>query len=612
MIRLLKTPRLLHTPKLRIVTRLYSNIEDFNKNKTQYQFGGNIVDEIDEDDVVLNDPRLDGLKSGSPEYKDKLYEIQQEYTQNEEKYRHKFEFNERLKGLALGAAILVGAVSAHQLYMNYGLWKGKLLVDYKYGIPSSAPDLNDPKLNVKSIENLVAKLASDLDSKVIFKNSTKESGLYLFGAINGKSLPVRFSFFDNMLISDVQIKGDYLVVLNEKGELYHYNKKMKEPVKIALPYSLSKCELSSNFIYGLTTKGELIYIPRSDNKAEFSPANVRSWTGRKYSTFNKLPLSEVITEFSLGETHCLILGKSGKLYITSTSAIQKENNFGQLGLPQWSPLTQDSPIPINSPVELAMLNNQVVQKEGIKLVVQRHFVSIASGKYHNVVSDLDNNLWAWGLNNYGQCAIDPNHITTYQPLPRLAYSKTDLEKQLRLTDISVDKVYAGEVSTFVKLNDKTNEMLVSLGNGIKGQMGNNQYLQLTSKPQVVRSLINLQEFDESTNKSKNIGLKDISIGDNHIHVTLDNGGGLKDVLAWGDNEFGQLGNGKRVKSAKPGSLPQLVEPEDTKNQRKLARQVDKIGNTQLRLLDSHKLNNTTVEQVVYSGDKSSAIYYKLK
>ena len=180
----------------------------------------------------------------------------------------------------------------------------------------------------------------------------------------------------------------------------------------------------------------------------------------------------------------------------------------------------------------------------------------------------------------------------------------------------------------MKYSDETNEaenqhVLISFGNGLKGQLGSSRFMHVCPQPQIVKSLNNLSEYNEFAGKVVNIGIKDVSIGNNHGFVTLNNIGDYKDVLTFGDNEFGQFGNGKVAKSSKPVRLPKLIEPEDfnnaelTKNdkkvQRKLVRKVNDTTTNRLQLLDGVKLaNGTSIEQVIFAGDDSSAIFYKRK
>lgn len=619
-------------------TRLFarrwrSDIEDFKSKKTEYTFGHNFnqvkaveeeynpevkmqrAREEQEENVILQDPRLLSLKKGSPEYKDMLFELHLEYAQNEEKNRSKYEFWERMRTIGLGVLLLVGAISSHQLLMNHEYWRKKLMVDYYYKIDSKASDLSDPKKNKNTIDSLVSKLNLELDQDTIaaIKNSTQVPGLYVNGVINGKKLPVRLPFFDDMFIRDVLIKDNYLAVVSESGDLYHYSKEMEIPRQVKLPHSLISCKLSETHIYGLTKKGELIYVPRSDYKGEFKPCGTRSWTGSKYNTFNKIKVSENIKDFAIGAVHCVMLSKSGKLYVSSINDVTPQQNFGQFGLPEASPLSKNFPLKKHEAVELVMINNQIVQSaNGDKSVVPRKFTDIACSDTHTVACDSENNIWAWGSNSVGQCAIDVNYNSLVQPIPKKVLSREQLMKDYKLSDVQIDQLYAGNETTYITLNSDGNQLLFAVGGGIKGQLGNSQFLHVSSKPSLVKSLANLLEFNEDKQKVENIGIKNVAVGNNHVFVTLNNAGHAKDIVAWGDNEYGQLGNGKKGKSAKPLKLPQLIEPDDVidKEPKKLARRLDRVANSQLRLLSDEKVENSLVDQVLYAGENSSAIYYK--
>ncbi|KAK6464798.1 regulator of chromosome condensation 1/beta-lactamase-inhibitor protein II [Scheffersomyces coipomensis] len=645
--------------------RSYSNIEDFNKKKTHYTYGANfesledlekeinpqdqstqkihqkIQDQMEQEQqakmtsFVNNHPKLINLEPGSPQYKEQLYFVQLEYEKSQRKQRKRFEFYERLRAMGVGILALVAIIGTHYVYMHYPYLKTKALANINYKIDEDkAPDLSDPNKNTKNNEYLINKLNEELTSFTDLKNSEEVAGLYVFGQSNNQKLPMRFDFFNQMLIKDVKLLNDYLVVVNEKGQVYEYYKGLKVPKLINLPYKIDKVEVSNNVLYFKTNKGEIIYIPRRGSKpdSDFQGTTRRNWIGiSQDQTYAKLNIGESIDQFSTGENHILLLGKSGKLYIANTS--QNPINKGQYGIPDYSPFSKDVKIPTNEPFEMTLLNNEIYQdNQGNKSLISRRFKTIASGKYHNIVVDTSGNVWTWGKNNYGECGINMNYNTDLQPIPKKILQLDDYKRICRnalpsiaggLTsaDFNVKKVFASDDSSYVQLEyNNDQDILLSFGNGLKGQLGNNRYLHVCSSPQIIKSLINLTEFNESLNKVETIGIKDVNVGNNHLFITLNNSGKFKDVLVVGDNESGQFGNGKVVRSSKPVQIPKLIEPKDlldsksSKNSSsKLSKKINDANNSRLQLLDDHKLiNNSIIEQVIVAGENGSAIFYKRK
>lgn len=672
----------------------YKSIEDFKKQKKEYLFGHNFssIDEIDnqhqkqfsserhsdtsdlhgkmhsrygelnESDInsmIEKDPRLINLKPGSVEYKYQQDLIHKEFEKKEKKKQARYEFIERFKGVGLGLVAIVAIISAHQIFMNYEYIKNKITHGSTYNVDDSKiKNLGDPSKNSKSIDYLTNKLINELN-QVIIHNLEKLSeipGLYVFGSHNGQKLPIRFKFFDNMLIQDVKIKLDYLVVIDEKGRLYQYYKDLKEPILTNLPSKVSKCQISNSMIYLLTTKGEVIYTPRLDKpNASFEYSKSRNLLGiSTKKPYNKvkfiknddskealLERNESISDIATGNNHLLMLSNKGRLFIANT-ALDLENfaNFGQFGLPALSPFADYSnQIPNNQAFELTLLNNEIItNKDGTKDIRPRSFGAIAAGKFHNIVSDTSGNIWTWGKNTLGECGTDISYKTDIQPIPKLILSPKNFSAisnvLLPKTDPKnwvVEEVYAANDSSYIKLNyiDKDAEhteqnVLFSFGNGIKGQLGSSRFMHVCPQPQIIKSINNLREYNEASGQVTNIGVKDVSIGNDHGFVTLDNAGQFKDVLSFGDNEFGQLGNGKVAKSSKLVQLPKLIEPEDfegyanekTKDRtlyKKLAKKINDVTTNRLQLLDGVNLSkNGKIEQVIHAGENCSVIFYKRK
>mmetsp|Transcript_379 Transcript_379/g.452 ORF Transcript_379/g.452 Transcript_379/m.452 type:complete len:710 (-) Transcript_379:925-3054(-) len=617
----------------------------------------NQLNENDINSIIENDPRLINLKPGSAEYKYQQDLIHREFQQRGKKEQARYEFIERFKGIGLGILALIGVVSIHQIAMNYEYLKNKIMHNFNYKFDDSKiKSMDDPSINNKTIEYLTNKLIRELSNDIIadLKKLDDISGLYVFGSHNKQKLPFRFKFFDGMLIKDVQIFQDYLAVINEKGELYQYYKGLKEPVLTKLGSKVTKCQVSNDLVYLLTKNGEVIYIPRMDKSVpNFDYLKSRNLLGissdkpfnkinfRDDSKQNLLRRNESIKDISTGQNHILMLSSKGRLFIANT-ALDPNNfmNFGQFGIPTLSPFGENSDkIPNNQAFELTLLNNEVVtNKDGAKSIKPRSFDNIATGKFHNIVADTDGNIWSWGKNTFGECGSEISYKTDFQPVPKkifttadfLSFTKNTLPNKLDIHNWSVENVYAADESSYIKLkySDGNNEaenqnVLISFGNGLKGQLGSSRFMHVCPQPQVVKSLNNLSEYNEFLGKVVDIGIKDVSIGNNHSFITLDNTGNYKDVLAFGDNEYGQFGNGKVAKSNKPLRLPKLIEPEDFSNveldkndkktQKKLVRKINDTTTNRLQLLDGVKLaNGTSIEQVIFAGDDSSVIFYKRK
>ncbi|CCG22477.1 hypothetical protein CORT_0B07710 [Candida orthopsilosis Co 90-125] len=610
----------------------FSSIEEFNRNKTKYSYGYNFEslkelddktqppehskrsaseDTIDINEVIENDPRLTKLKPGSHEYRETLHQLHQEFISKQKNSQKRHEFNERMRGVFYGVAALVGVVSVHQIFMNYESIKNRLLMNYTYkDFKDEVVDVT--KKNVKSSKHLMEKLEKELSDENIaqLKHSKETPGVYSFG--DNTKIPIRIPAFDGIYLKDAFIESGHIIAITDKGKVVEWEKGQQKLKEIKLPFVVNKITASADFFYYLTSQGEIVYTPRKP-AAGFFPMLKRNWLGLlKSQTFNKIEAQNVV-QFSSGLDHLLFLTSQGQIFVVNTSKTPK--NLGQFG-PQYSPFDKKK-IPINKPIEMTLLNNEMVKDGNQKLIVSRKFIGIASGNYFNIVSDANDSVWTWGDNSYGQCGN--SNTTKLEPIPQKVFDKNDYKricrnvfgKTAKEADFEVSKVLASKETSYIILRYMDQNAILSMGNGLNGQLGGGKYLHVCSYPEIVKSLIGLKEYDEESNSVKNIDIKDATVGNDHIFIVLNNGG-PKDVFALGSNQLGQFGNGKKIKACKPTRLPRLLEPQDGNDKLTLAKSINDMNTQRLQLLDDHRIGKHNVEQVIVAGEDCSMIYYKIK
>ncbi|RCK56706.1 Protein FMP25, mitochondrial [Candida viswanathii] len=619
----------------------YSSIEEFNKNKKTYNYGYNF-DSLDKLDakinpdhvsekkrteqrpyvdpesekpmdinlLIENDPRLLKLKPGTAEYRDEMRKLHAEYHQKQQKQQKSHEFRQRMQGVIIGFLAFVGIISAHQILMNYDSIKNRLLMNYNYG-DVKEPETKKKEVSTKSLNYMLEKLTKELSDEHLnqIQDSKEVTGVYVFG--DDTKIPLRVPFFNNMIFKDVFVEKGHLVAITDKGKVYEWKKGWRDARLINLPASVDKVAPTDNYFYFLTNKGEVVYIPR--NKSDkFVPLQRRNWFGLlKTQNHNELDVKN-IKAIASGANHLLLLDKSGQVFVVNSS--ETPANRGQFG-PIYSPFDKKD-IPVNTPIDLTLLNNRIGRDgSGEKTLIPRTFSSIAAGKYFNLVADDEGNIWTWGENAAGQCG-DLN-TTQVKPIPRAVFAKSDLKRVLRnvlplakADLIQVKTIAAGDETSYAVINYLDKDILIAFGNGLNGQLGGSRYMQVCCWPEIAKSLINMTEFDESSNSIKPIGIKDISAGSKHLFITLDNVGQQKDVYAVGENILGQLGNGKRSKTCKPVKLPRLLEPEDKTDKLTIVQNLSDVNTKRLLLLDGWQISKNPVDQVIKAGDDASVIFYK--
>lgn len=616
--------------------RRYSSIDDFNKKKTPYSYGVDLSkasrhqerpESLDVNALIENDPRLEGVDPATPEYKDLLYTLHQEHMELTRRQQHKYESRERWKAVLLGLLAMGGIVAVHQLVMNWSYVKKWAWHGHTYGAELDVDAirlLDDPAQNGLKWDNLVSKYTDSLDRPRVVQNLKPLAlvpGLYLFGGNSKQKFPLRVPFFDDMVLQDVQLHGDYLVALDAKGKgIYEWRVGLREdPQLTQLPFKAQYSQISLQYLYLLSDRGEVYYKPRAAT-APLVGYRYRNFLGlpRQSKVFGKVETAAKISKMQAGDDHLLLLDRLGKVLVASTT--QTPRNVGQFGLPQFAPHTGAVP-PVNEALELTGLNHELVETAGERTTRPRIFSDIAAGAAHNLAVDIAGNVWSWGSNTHGQCAQDLSYRTDVQAIPQVAVSAAALARTVGQASATVTGVYASRETSYVRAFAGGSDFLLAFGNGIKGQLGGNVYLHVCPKPQVVKSLTGLSEYDETVGAVSAIGIKSVATGGEHTFVELDNAGG-HDVLSFGDNEFGQLGNGKLVRSPKPQLMPQLVEPHELRVDASLstpeqteARRVNRHQLTK-RLRDNNarlQLHSSKVwQQRIAAGDTVSAIYYAPK
>ncbi|CAI5758968.1 unnamed protein product [Candida verbasci] len=621
----LKKPVKLQCIRFNSKSNKYSDIEKFNNSKTKYNFGYNFdsINDLDSkinpekikqktaerdivniNEILESDPSLKAFEYGSPEYKEQMHKLHQQFLINAHKEQKREQIREGFKGLFIAIATIIGLISAHQIFMNYGSIKNRILQDFNYAdFKDTTKELKNTKSKAYKLEQLSAELNDD--NLANLQNSKEVSGLYYFGGDESK-LPLRIPFFNNMVFKDVYVEKDMIIAITDKGKIYNWKKSSKEdPKLVEIPYNVDKIVPTEHYFYFLTNKGEVIYSKRDG----FSEDKTRDWLGLfKIQKFNKIENLKNVKQITSGRSHVLLLTKDGKVLILNTD--KNAVNRGQYG-PSYSPF-DNKIVPVNQPIDITLLNNEITTVNGEKIIKPRTFSHVASGSYFNIVSDSTGNVWIWGDNSYGQCG--EINTVDLKPIPRPIFNSSDLSRICRNViknpkSIEIKKVLAGHDSSYLLINlDHSQDVILSFGNGIDGQLGGGKYKQISSWPEIVKSLTNLQEFNEAENRVTNIGISDISIGKNHLFITLDNAGEFKDVYACGANENGQLGNGKKIKSSKPIKLPKLIEPDQT-NKSKIINDLNDTNSKRLTLLHDYKMKKGNVTQKIVAGNDASVIYY---
>ena len=198
-----------------------------------------------------------------------------------------------------------------------------------------------------------------------------------------------------------------------------------------------------------------------------------------------------IKTVSTGWGYCIALKNDGTVYAWGN------NGVGQLGNG-----TNNS---VSGVVQVMGLNN---------------ILEISSGDSHNLALDADGYVWAWGRNNCGQLGIGTNTDSYYPAKVK------NPENANYLNDVK--HIYASNNMSIIEKND-----------GTFWAWGDNRYGQLGDGTDTNRNLpVQIIGLDN---------VKEVIPGGWNSYALKNDG----TVLAWGNNWYGQLGNGTNTTSYTP-------------------------------------------------------------
>lgn len=535
------------------------------------------------------------------------------------------QLTQRFKLLAAGLATIGLTIAALNIYQNWSFIKSKYIGgDNLESFDEMYERIKDKKQKKQ--------LALEKYSKEITNpNGIDIPGVYICGNNQNQLVsedkeydyvPVfkRLDVFDNFIVKDVTIGERSAALINDKGDLYQWGSGFSGESNIPTlkGKKLKRVQISNNVVYVLSENGEVLYLPENAELQKQIKNKEKGWLGSYDVKYSKLKTGVKITDIAAGKEHLILQDDQGAVYTTATGLDDTKINqsSGQFGLPEYSQF--DDPPKANEIHEVVLLNKFMKNGE----VFKREILKIAAGDYFSLCLDKLGTVWAFGKNTFGAIGSTINYDSEIIPYPtQVQFLSSHFKRNEfpRCTDI-----YAGgetAFATFASSNmyeifeksiraantfDKKftfdalesaeqDKLYLSWGHGLKGELGLGHFIHGTYEPKKIKVLNEIKEFNEITNKLERIGIKRWSCGKNHCAVTLEN----NDVYVWGDNEFGQLGNGKKIRAAAPINIPSILEP-NKQNKDKFAK-----FNNRLQLFDNGKIH-----QEIVAGRDTTAIVYK--
>ncbi|KAJ4324932.1 hypothetical protein N0V94_000986 [Neodidymelliopsis sp. IMI 364377] len=476
------------------------------------------------------------------------------------------------------------------------------------------------------------------------QRSWENPGVYAWGSNTGKTVapdsdekyiktPRRIKFFDGKLLRDVKLDRNFGVAIDERGDLLQwgtdFSKEAREPTKTLQGKNLTSLAISRDRVIALSSSGTVYSIPVSQTEQKEGPKPASTswipfWGGSndisyRTRTPENLAWSEKVTDVKSGLEHALLLTSTGRVY-SMASGTQNFPTKGQLGIPglTWETRPQGA---FDVPHEITTLKGFPISK-------------IATGDYHSIVCDSAGRAFSFGDNTSGQLGFPFNaealHIDAPSLLPtQKLYAGTG--QQGKITN-----VFAGGNTSYLTVEaSKGNDSRVTadtfaFGHGLTGQLGVGRWIHTQSDPTKIPTFSGLFEWDEASNSAIPIRLHNISVGATHAAAIMNNVASVvttkkskltendtnwgRDILFWGNNEFYQIGSGKRSNVA----TPTYIQPLDQQAENERAASVSMVGKQREKEMHRFqispkakvKVNGRTVEieQKVECGRGVTAVY----
>ncbi|EUC39330.1 hypothetical protein COCCADRAFT_80992 [Bipolaris zeicola 26-R-13] len=479
--------------------------------------------------------------------------------------------------------------------------------------------------------------------------SWENPGVYAWGSNTGKVVapdsdekyiktPRRLSFFDGKLLRDIKLDKNFGAAIDEKGDLLQWGTAfaddVKEPVKTLTGLNLKSLAISRDRIIGLSNNGSVYSIPVSQVEQKEGPKPkskswIPFWGGSNNISYRErtpenLGWSERVTDICSGLEHALMLTSSGRVF-SFASGSQNFPSKGQLGIPG---LTWE-----NRPAGAFDIPHEITTLKGFPIK------KIATGDYHSLVCDSEGRAFTFGDNTAGQLGFPFNAEAQNIDAPSLLPTQKFYSGQQG----KVTNVFAGGNTSFLAIEatkgNRTTADTWAFGFGLTGQLGVGRWVHTQAEPVKVPAFSGLFEWDEANNKPIPIRLSTISVGASHAAAILDNVASVAvsgrkskltendtnwghDILFWGNNEYYQIGSGKRSNLATPAYIQPLDQAAEQERAASAAAGSSNFAK-QLREKEMHrfqitprnkvKLKGRTVEfeQKVECGRGCTAVYSAL-
>jgi len=317
---------------------------------------------------------------------------------------------------------------------------------------------------------------------------------YTFDGWYSDSAFVNAFTFSTMLAENITLYAKWII--NQYFISYYLVNETVTQIEAGLYHSLAITSTGRVFAWGNNEYGQL---GDGTTTQKSTPMNITSLFG--------LATGETVTQIVAGSNHSFALTSTGRVFAWG------HNEYGQLG----DGTSANKSTPTETTTSFGLASGETVTQ-------------IVAGFYHSLAITLNGRVFAWGYNNNGQLG-DGTIASKYTP--------TNITAGFGLSvGETVTQIVAG---AWHSLAITSNGRVFAWGGNGLGQLGDGETSFYKSTPMNITSRFGLATGETVTQIVAGLG---------HSFVITSNGR----VFAWGYNSEGQLGNGTTTSKSTPTEI----------------------------------------------------------
>lgn len=345
----------------------------------------------------------------------------------------------------------------------------------------------------------------------------------------------------------------YTVALDEKGQLWLWTGPLgrvrpdrSPPRRVAFSEPLAALATTHDDLVVVTRRGRALCVPAFRAWA----ASLKPAVGADAAAPLSLPQPPAvlagdaarrrIVSAAAGARHVVLLSSKGEVLACGA------NERGQLGLG-----------------EALVGPDRVEEPRLVRGAIDgQRVVDVACGGTHTFARTADGALFAFGDDRWLQLGVRNSSVTSFRAeadhraepvaVDLLAHLRPDQSSPFaERSAVTVSAVAAGASHSLFALEHAPSgeTRVLGCGFGRFGQLGDGQFRHISAVREL-KAINNRREWDESAQRVVPVRTSALAAGEAHSAAVLSTG----DVMVWGDNVNGQLGDGSRVGAPAPGRL----------------------------------------------------------